>query len=107
MLRHTYILYMVAVIVLVTGCSTHKNTSQSRFWQSFTAKYNTYYNGSLAFIDGNLEKEKSNKDNYTEQLPLYTVSNKQTREIGRSNYDRTIEKMEKTIKLHSIKARPE
>ncbi len=98
---------MVAVIVLVTGCSTHKNTSQSRFWQSFTAKYNTYYNGSLAFIDGNLEKEKSNKDNYTEQLPLYTVSNKQTREIGRSNYDRTIEKMEKTIKLHSIKARPE
>ena len=107
MLRHTYILYMVAVIVLVTGCSTHKNTSQSRFWQSFTAKYNTYYNGCLAFIDGNLEKEKSNKDNYTEQLPLYTVSNKQTREIGRSNYDRTIEKMEKTIKLHSIKARPE
>lgn len=107
MRRHTYILYMVAVIILVTGCSTHKNTPQSRFWQSFTAKYNTYYNGTLAFIDGNLEKEKSNKDNYTEQLPLYTVSNKQTREIGRSNYDRTIEKMEKTIKLHSIKARPE
>ena len=107
MRRHTYILYMVAVIVLVTGCSTHKNTAQSRFWQSFTAKYNTYYNGSLAFIDGNLEKEKGNKDNYTEQLPLYPVSNKQSRETGKGNYDRAIEKMEKTIKLHSIKARPE
>ena len=105
--RHTYILYMMAVIVLMTGCSTHKNTAQSRFWQSFTAKYNTYYNGSLAFTDGNQEKEKGNKDNYTEQLPLYAVGNKQSRELGKGNYDRAIEKMEKTIKLHSIKVRPE
>ena len=98
---------MMAVIVLMTGCSTHKNTAQSRFWQSFTAKYNTYYNGSLAFTDGNQEKEKGNKDNYTEQLPLYAVGNKQSRELGKGNYDRAIEKMEKTIKLHSIKVRPE
>ena len=56
--------------MVMTACSTHKNTAKSRFWQSFTAKYNTYYNGSQAFIDGNLEKEKGNKDNYTEQLPL-------------------------------------
>lgn len=93
--------------MVMTACSTHKNTAKSRFWQSFTAKYNTYYNGSQAFIDGNLEKEKGNKDNYTEQLPLYPVSNKQSRELGKGNYDRAIEKMEKTIKLHSIKARPE
>ena len=91
----------------MAGCSAHKNTAKSRFWQSFTAKYNTYYNGSQAFIDGNLEKEKGNKDNYTEQLPLYAVGNKQSREIGKGNYDRAIEKMEKTIKLHSIKAKPE
>ena len=107
MRRLTYIFYIVTVIVLMTACSAHKNTAQSRFWQSFTAKYNTYYNGNLAFIDGNLEKEKGNKDNYTEQLPLYPVSNKQSREVGKGNYDRAIEKMEKTIKLHSIKARPE
>ena len=107
-LRLTYIfLCVVTVIMVMTACSTHKNTAKSRFWQSFTAKYNTYYNGSQAFIDGNLEKEKGNKDNYTEQLPLYPVSNKQSRELGKGNYDRAIEKMEKTIKLHSIKARPE
>ena len=107
MRKLTYILIMVSVIVLVAGCSTHKNTARSRAWQSFTAKYNTYYNGMLAFTDGNLEKEKGNKDNYTETLPLYPVSNKQSRELGSGNYDRAIEKMEKTIKLHSIKARPE
>ena len=91
----------------MAACSAHKNTARSRFWQSFTAKYNTYYNGELAFIDGNLEKEKGNKDNYTEMLPLYTVGNKQSLTLGKGNFDRTVEKMEKTIKLHSIKAKPE
>lgn len=107
MRRIINIVLIVAVIALVTGCSTHKNTAKSRFWQSFTAKYNTYYNGSQAFIDANLEKEKGNKDNYTELIPLYPVGNKASRDIGKGNYDRAIEKMEKTIKLHSIKVRPE
>ena len=67
--------FVVAVSFLMAGCSAHKNTGKSRFWQSFTAKYNTYFNGSQAYIDGALEKEKGNKDNYTEQLPLFTVGN--------------------------------
>ena len=94
-------------MLVATACSTHKNTGRSRFWHSFTARYNTYYNGHLAFVDGNLEKEKGNKDNYTERLPLYAVGNKQSRELGKGNYQRAVEKMEKAIKQHSIKARPE
>ena len=105
--RRAIYLLVVPAIMLMTGCSAHKNTAKSRFWQSFTAKYNTYYNGSQAFIEGSLEKEKGNKDNYTEPLPLYAVGNKQSRDIGKGQFDRSIEKMEKTIKLHSIKARPE
>jgi tetratricopeptide (TPR) repeat protein len=93
--------------MLMAGCSMHKNTSTNRFWQSFTAKYNTYYNGSQAYIDGTQEKEKGNKDNYTEMLPLFPVGNKNSRALGKGNFDRTIEKMEKTIKQHSIKAKPE
>ena len=89
------------------SCSTKKNTAKSRWWQSFTARYNTYFNGSQAFIEGSLEKENGNKDNYTELIPLYTVGNKQSREIGSGNFNRAIEKSEKAIKLHSIKARPE
>ena len=98
---------MAATALLALGCSTKNNTSKSRFWHSFTARYNTYYNGSQAFIDGSLEKEKGNKDNYTELLPLYPVGNKQSREIGKGQFDRAIEKMEKAIKQHSIKAKPD
>lgn len=101
--RAKNILLIVAVALAIVGCSTQKNTSRSRFWHAFNARYNTYYNGHMAFIDGNLEKEKGNKDNYTELIPLYAVGNKTSRDIGKANYQRTVEKMEKAIHRHSIK----
>ena len=97
---------LAAVLLAATGCSTQKNTAKTRWWHSFKARYNTYYNGTLAYIDGSLEKENGNKDNFTEMLPLYTVGNKQSREIGKGNFEKAIEKCQKTIKLHSIKKRP-
>ncbi|MBQ6378543.1 MAG: tetratricopeptide repeat protein [Prevotella sp.] len=97
----------MGLIALLTACSTKKNTANTRWWHSFNARYNTYFNGSQAFIDGNLEKEKGNKDNYTELIPLYMVGNKQSRDLGKGQYDRAIEKSEKAIRLHSIKAKPE
>ena len=94
---------MVAVVIIISACSTHKNNAKSRFWHSLNARYNTYYNGTLAYIDGSLEKEKGNKDNFTEIIPLYTVGNKNSRTLGSGNFDKAIEKSEKAIKLHSIK----
>ncbi len=79
----------------------------TRFWHGFTAKYNIYYNGAQAYIDASLEKENGNKDNYTERLPLYTVGNKASRDLGKSNYEIAITKSKKAIQLHSIKTKPE
>ena len=98
---------IIAVALALTACSTEKNTSQSRWWQSFNTRYNVYYNGSVAYIEGSLEKENGNQDNFTEMIPLYTVGNKSSRNIGKSQLDRAIEKMEKAIRLHSIKRKPE
>lgn len=106
--KKSYILVaVVALVALLTSCSTEKNTSRSRWWHSFNARYNTYYNGSVAYIDASLEKENGNKDNFTEMIPMYTVGNKKSRELGKANYDKAIEKCEKAIKLHSITKRPE
>ena len=104
--RHIVPLVVAVLLLAATGCSTQKNTAKTRRWHAFKAKYNTYYNGKLAYIDGSLEKENGNKDNFTEMIPLYTVGNKANRETGKSNFDRAIEKCQKTIKLHSIKRRP-
>ena len=106
--KKSYILIaVVALVALLASCSTEKNTSRSRLWHSFNARYNTYYNGSVAYIDASLEKENGNKDNFTEMIPMYTVGNKKSRELGKANYDKAIEKCEKAIKLHSITKRPE
>lgn len=91
---------------LLTACSTKKNTSGTRFYHAMTARFNTYFNGAEAFKEGVLEQQKGHKDNYTDLLPMYAVRNKSTAAMGKSNFETTIEKCEKAIKLHSIKARP-
>lgn len=103
-----YFSILVAALGLMTisACSTQKNTAKSRWWHAFNARYNTYYNGAQAYIEGSLEKEQGNRDNFTEMIPLYTVGNKNSRELGKSNFDRAIEKCQKAIKLHSIKRKP-
>lgn len=103
-----YFSIFVAALGLMTiaACSTQKNTAKSRWWHAFNARYNTYYNGAQAYIEGSLEKEQGNRDNFTEMIPLYTVGNKNSRELGKSNFDRAIEKCQKAIKLHSIKRKP-
>ena len=105
--KESYFAVAIVAILLLAACSTQKNTSSSRWWHSFNARYNTYYNGSMAYIDASLEKENGNKDNFTERIPLYTVGNKASRDLGKGNYERAIEKAQKAIKQHSIKRRPE
>ena len=70
-----------------------------------TARFNTYFNGSEAFKEGVLEQQKDTRT-ITTLLPMYAVRNKSTAAMGKSNFETAIEKCEKAIKLHSIKARP-
>ena len=106
-IKHLFLIALAVITASLTGCSTQKNTAQSRWWHAFNARYNTYYNGTVAYINGALEKEEGNRDNFTEQIPLYTVGNKNSRDLGKANFDRAIEKCEKAIHQHSIKRRPE
>ena len=105
--RRWHIALIAIFAAAAIGCSTKKNTVGTRRWHAFNARYNTYFNGSQAFIEGNLEKEKGHQDNFTEMLPLYPVGKRESREIGKGQYDRAIEKCEKTIRRHSIKVKPE
>ena len=97
---------MLVVLTLVS-CSSQKNTARSRWFHAFHARYNIYYNGAQAYIDASLEREQGNVDNFTEMIPLYTVGNKNSRELGKANFERAIEKSQKAIQRHSMKRRPE
>ena len=93
-------------LCLLVSCSTKKNTSGTRFFHSMTARFNTLYNGKLAYTDGLEAQEKGHQDDYTRPLPMIISTNKSTAGLGKSNYETAIEKCEKAIKLHSIKKRP-
>ena len=97
---------VLAFLFVVAACSTKKNTAATRFYHSFTARYNTYFNGHEAYKTGVLSQETGHLDNFTETLPVFIVSNKATANIGKSNFDVTITKCEKAIKNHSIKRKP-
>lgn len=93
-------------VAALSACTTSRNTPVTRFYHSFTARYNTYFNGHQAFLEGVAAQQEGNKDNFTEMLPVFAVSNKSTASIGKGNFDTAIEKCEKAIKNHSIKRKP-
>lgn len=97
---------LLALTALLVSCSTQKNTAGSRFYHAATARFNTYYNGSVAFEEGLTAQEQGHADNYSELLPMYLPANKNTRSLGKSNFETAITKSEKAIKRHSIKKRP-
>lgn len=79
----------------------------TRWWHSFTSRYNTFFNGHQAFLEGEKAKEAGHKDNYTEMLPVFLVANEQSRATGKPQYETAITKCQKVITLHSIKRRPQ
>lgn len=98
---------MVAVLAVLCACSTKKNTAGVRFYHATTARFNTFYNGQTAFEKGVEAQEKGHKDDYTRLIPMYVNTEKSTQSLGKSNFETSITKCEKAIKVHSIKKRPE
>lgn len=100
-----YILLLAALGL--AGCSSRRNnTATTRLYHAFSARYNTYYNGKLAYDQALKAQSSGHKDNYLEQLPLLVISNKETAKQGGDKYDRAVEKAQKAIKNHSIKRKP-
>lgn len=97
---------LVSVVSLLVSCSTKKNTSATRFYHATTARFNTLYNGQVAYKEGREAQLKGHVEDYTRLLPMYICTNKKTAEIGKGNYETAITKSEKAIKVHSIKKRP-
>jgi len=94
------------VFFVIAGCSTQKNTWASRSYHQTTTRFNVFFNGNNAYKEGLEAIDKANKDNFSDVLPLYPVSNHDAISAGTSQMDKSIEKCRKSIKLHSIKKKP-
>ena len=93
---------------MLAACSNKTNTARSRFWQSFTTKYNVYFHGKTNYDEQLKTMMDAYEDDYSQHLymhPAEARTNPKAPQPGGS-FERTIEKMEKAITQHSIKKRP-
>lgn len=105
--KNIYILLLfVTNILLFTQCSTKNNNAATRSYHYVTARYNVYFNANKAFLKVDDEIHKSNKDNYSEILPIFPLSNPETAALAKGKMDYVLEKCQKTIKTHSIVKKP-
>ncbi len=104
-LLHIVILLLIGTLV---SCSVRKNTSATRFYHSLTARYNIYFNGNENYKEQLKLMETEYEDDFTDLLfmhPAEAYADPKNPQPGGS-FDRTIEKCQKAIQLHSIKKRP-
>ena len=76
MTKHTRYILFLLVLAALYGCASRKNnTATSRAYHAFFARYNTYYNGNVAYKKAHKTQINGHKDNYLEQLSLLIISN--------------------------------
>ncbi|MBP3738704.1 MAG: tetratricopeptide repeat protein [Muribaculaceae bacterium] len=99
---------MLVFTLVLQACSTKKNTAGSRFWQALNTRYNVYYHGKTHYDEQIKELENEYEDDYSQHVfihPAEARSNPKSPQ-PKGSFDRTIEKMQKAIALHSIKKKP-
>ena len=101
-----FLILSVGVVLLITACSTRKNTLVSRNYHDLTSYYNYYFNGKQSYLKGVERAENSYPLNYTDLLPVFTYGNKQMAGSISGDMDRAVKKASALIARHSITVKP-
>lgn len=80
----------------------------SRFYQSFTTRYNVYFNGDEHYKETLKTMEKNYEDDYSAMVYVHPAEayNNSKAPQPQGDFTRSIEKAQKAIQLHSIKKKP-
>jgi len=103
-----FILCLSLFTAMISSCSVKKNNAATRSYHYTKAKYNVMFNGREAFKKGEQAVHTASiaLDDYNDILPVFELSNQEAVSSASAEMDRTIEKCEKTIQLHSIIKKP-
>lgn len=92
--------------MVFNACSTKKDALINRNWHALNTKYNTLYNGNIAFEEGRETLNDSYQDDYWEILPIerleVTDEIKLDSENNNPNFVIAEEKATKAIQKHSM-----
>ena len=92
--------------LVFNACSVKKDKFVNRNWHALNTKYNTLYNGNIAFEEGREELNNTYQDDYWEILPIerlaVTGEIKLDSEDNNPNFIIAEEKATKAIQKHSM-----
>ena len=94
---------VLGLLLLLSGCSTKKNTLTRRMYHNLTSHYNVYWNGEKALKDGDKQLKNSVKDDYSRVLRVYNYGTQQDGMSMNSTMDRALEKTSICVQKHSMK----
>ncbi|MDR0412643.1 MAG: cell envelope integrity protein TolA [Dysgonamonadaceae bacterium] len=108
MLKYKPAFALLLLPVLLSSCSSTKNTGATRWYHSFNTRYNVYFNGDMAYREALKAQQEGYQENYSETILLFPVSAlPKDKENPGGPFDRAIEKGVKAIKTHSIQTKPD
>lgn len=107
-LNITFVVAMVAMLSVLSGCNLRKNTAATRQYQAFITRYNIYYNGDEHYKETIKQMESSYEDDYSQLLYPHPADARRDESAPQPSGDftRSIEKAQKAIQLRSIKKKP-
>lgn len=94
--------FLVFVLLLLSSCSTKKNTFTRRAYHNLTAHYNGWWNGNESLKDGIERLDKSITDDFTKTLSVFNYGNETHISAILPDMDRAIEKGSITALRHSM-----
>ena len=89
-------------LLLLSGCSTKKNTLTRRMYHNLTSHYNIYWNGEKSLNEGDKQLRTTVKDDYSKVLRVCNYGTKQDGMSMNSVMDRALEKTSICVQKHSM-----
>lgn len=96
------IFFLILPLFFIISCAPNKNTAIRRAYHNLVSKYNIYFNGKEALLQGIRQLEQNHKDNYSSILPIYMYADETARNGIIPLMDRAAEKGTKVIMKHSM-----
>ncbi len=105
------LLFLFSYLLLISSCSTKKDTLINRNLHSLSSKYNVLYNGNLTFDQAKEALDATYEDNYWERLPIEPIEIKDEIQMPgqaakesdvKQGFEKSEEKAVKAVQKHSM-----
>ena len=101
--QHRLVFVALATVLLLSGCSTKRNTFTRRAYHNLTSHYNVYWNGQHSLEEGDRQLKQNAKDDYSKILRVYNYGNKNEAMSLNAQMDRALQKTSICVQKHSMK----